>query len=90
MEVLLLSTSKFSSSAAYSALPAAAVLLPKAATDCTFKDYLARCCRFSPSKSPAQHQRQVRAQMCFEVEGEYASGCEVWASLLCDRRSGSS
>ena len=43
MEVLLLSSSKFSSSAAYSALPAAAVLLPRRTTDCSFKDFLARC-----------------------------------------------
>ena len=43
MEVLLLSTSKFSSSAAYSALPAAAVLLPRGAVNCTFRDFLARC-----------------------------------------------
>ncbi len=57
MEVLLLSTSKFSSSAAYSALPVAAVLLPKGTTDCSFKDFLARCVA---GVQPAQHSIRLR------------------------------
>ena len=52
MEVLILSASGFSTSAAYSALPAAAVILPKESTTCKFSDYLARCA------ARTQHLRQ--------------------------------
>ena len=43
MEVLILSTSGFSVTAAYSALPVAAVTLPRGSTACKFVDFVARC-----------------------------------------------